>query len=325
MSEPGRRDRIWVLAAPPDAFAPLRALIQARERQGPVRLVQVSGKVRSADAWSKELANAAGILVVGDRRHSPRDSLPGPFLRDGNGRLVPAGWLPNAGSEALERFARAAACVLLRDPRQVGPLALLAQWQFQYLYLAERMEANLRRGHRPSFRILRWTAERITREAVASALGVGLGLAIYFGHGRPTGWAGYHGMRARHLIAGSEAPLGALFSATCFTASRWRVRMSFSEAVVLGGVAASSVGAVTHVNHVENMRWMLGLADALGAGEFVLGQVMQRAALQDSRAENLYRVYRIIGDPLAPLVGTPVGKRRAPRVAAPAPDEWRKD
>ena len=82
-------------------------------------------------------------------------------------------------------------------------------------------------------------------------LRLGLGVGIYFGHGRPKGWAGYHGLRASHLVEAAGEPLGALFSVTCLTANRWRVGLSFSEAVVTGGAAAAAVGAVDVVAHMD--------------------------------------------------------------------------
>jgi hypothetical protein len=104
---------------------------------------------------------------------------------------------------------------------------------------------------------------------------------------------------------------------TCLTANRHRVSLSFSELVVAGGACAAAVGAVAEVAHLDNMRWMLGLAAALRAGERRLGPALLAAAPSDTR---LHTPYRIIGDPLALLVGTADGARRAARVFAPAAD-----
>ena len=74
------------------------------------------------------------------------------------------------------------------------------------------------------------------------------------------------------------------------------------------------MGAVAHVAHVDNMRWMLGLADALRAGEARLGPALLAAAPPDRR---LQTPYRIVGDPLARLVGDRARSRaRRPRVRA---------
>ena len=137
--------------------------------------------------------------------------------------------------------------------------------------------------------------------------------------------SGTAGRRAGRATTGSAPaiswkrrgePLGALFSVTCLTANRWRVGLSFSEAVVTGGAAAAAVGAVDVVAHVDNMRWMLGLADSLRSGESRLGP----ALLAASTNAVSQTPYRIIGDPLALLAGTAEGARRAERVFAPAPE-----
>jgi len=300
----------FVLAAPGAALGPLRPLLREHERSREVRVVE-PGPV---EALCEAAAGAEGLLLVGDRRRAPRTMLPGPFLIDPSGRTVPAGWLPDLGS-GLDVFAKAAARVQRRSGPP-GPLAVLGQWEPRYLQLAGRLEANLSRGGEPPFPVLRWTSERITRSDLVDGLRLGLGVGIYFGHGRPKGWAGYHGLRARHLVEAGGEPLGALFSVTCLTANRWRVGLSFSEAVVAGGAAAAAVGAVAVVAHVDNMRWMLGLADALRSGESRLGAALLAAA---PRAMS-QTPYRIIGDPLALLAGTAEGARRAERVFAPAPE-----
>lgn len=302
---------MWVLAAPRDALAHLRPLVRAYERTREVRVVEPG----SPGALGEALCGADGVLVIGDRRRSPRTSLPGPFLDDATGRAVPAGWLPDLG-EGLAAFARAAARVERREG-PAGPLAVLGQRERRYLRLAGRMEAKVGSPGADRLQLLRWTAERLTRDDLVRGLRLGIGAAVYFGHGRPSGWAAYHGLRAWHLTGVPGEPIGALLSVTCLTASRHRVGLSFSETVVTGGAAAAAVGAVGEVAHLDNMRWMLGLAAALRDGEQRLGPALLAAAPTDTR---LHTPYRIIGDPLARLVGTTEGARRAARVFAPAPE-----
>jgi hypothetical protein len=301
----------WVLAAPRAALGPLRPLLREHERERGVRLVEPGPPEALREAAEK----AAGLLLVGDRRRSPRTVLPGPFIEDPDGRRVPVGWMPDLGA-GLEDFARAAARVERRRA-PVGPVAMLGQREPRYLQLAGRMEVNLAGPGAAPCRVLRWTSERITRADLVSGLRLGLGAGVYFGHGRPSGWAGYHGLRAWHLVETPGEPLGALFSVTCLTASRYRVSLSFSEAIVAGGAAAAAVGAVAHVAHLDNMRWMLGLAAALRGGESRLGPALLAAAPSEPGPQT---PYRIIGDPLARLVGTAEGERRAARVFAPAPE-----
>lgn len=297
----------FVLAARGAALGPLRPLLREHERSREVRVIE-PGPV---EALCEAAAGADGLLLVDDRRRAPRTALPGPFLTDPSGRVVPVGWLPDLGV-ALEVFAKAAARVQ-RRAGPIGPLAVLGQREPRYLQLAGRLEANLCQGGGPPFPVVRWTSERITRGDLINGLRLGLGMAIYFGHGRPSGWAGYHGLRARHLVEAAGEPLGALFSVTCLTANRHRVGLSFSEEVVAGGATAAAVGAVDLVAHVDNMRWMVGLAEALRSGESRLGAALVVAAPRSVSQTP----YRIVGDPLALLAGSADGTRRAARVFAP--------
>ena len=307
----------WLLAGPRPALASLAPLVRAHERERPVDLVYIAdGAVPPAERLAERLVGADGLLLVGDRRRSPRTVFPAPFLTDAEGRDVPVGWLPDGGL-ALPVFARAAAAVLARDRARVGPIALLAQWNRRYLALARRMEANLLADAEAGPRLFHWTAERVTRGDLVRGLRAGLGAGVYFGHGRPSGWAGYHGLRAHHLTEAAGEPLGALLSVTCLTANRRRVGLSFSESVTLGGAAASALGAVAHVKHLDNMRWMLGLAEALHDSEVQIGLALKRALAFRPR---LRGAYRILGDPLAPIVGTAAGERRASRIWAPPPE-----
>lgn len=296
----------------------LKPLIRAHERQRSVQVIELKEHTDvDASRYATWVEGTDGLLFVGHRRRAPRTCLPGPFLKDPTGRTVPVGWLPDLG-EGLQCFASNAARVVDRQDDMRGPLALLGQWDARYLHLAERMEANLRSNGSLPFPIFRWTSERIMRDDLVDALRLGLGLAIYFGHGRSKGWAGYHGLRAEHLLDKPGEPLGALLSITCLTASRWRVGLSFLERVVLGGAAAGAMGAVSRVKHIDNMRWMLGLANALRQGTLFLGQALAHAAPDNDPAQ---AAYRIIGDPLAPMLGTIQGLYRAAQVWAPAPDE----
>ncbi len=300
-----------VIAAGPAALRRLRPLIRAHERVRDVRVVEPSPAERLGD----RLDGAEGVLLVAERRRSPGTLVPGPFLADPSGRPVPVGVVPDL-DPGLDAFAKSAARVARREG-PAGPLAVLGQRETRYLRLAAWMELYLALDGPVRLPVLRWTAERITRDDLAHALRHGLGAAVYFGHGRPGGWQGYHGLRARHLVEVSGEPLGAILSVTCLTASRWRVGLSFAESVVIGGVAAAALGAVSDVRHKDNLRFMIGLAEALRGGERRLGPAILAAAPPTAA---LRAPYRIVGDPLALLVGTAEGARRAVRVFAPAPD-----
>jgi hypothetical protein len=281
----------------------------------------------SPSRWRDELTDAAGVLVVGNPAFAPRDALAGLFVRDSAGRRVPAGWLPaNAG---LARHVEAAAEVARRCAAMnpLGPVALLAQFDDRALRLSRRTARLLgsevvRRACRsgrvhaaiPTFL---WSADRIVRNDMLSALATGPGLALYVGHGRTAGWLGYHGVRSHHLARARGAPIGAVVSITCMAASRCPLigPLSFAEAIIFEGIAAASVGAVVPTEHGRNQQWTRGLCRALLEGAETLGEALGLAVPDEPGID---ADYRIIGDPLAGLRGHHLALVRGTEVYAPA-------
>ncbi|HET7784646.1 MAG TPA: C25 family cysteine peptidase [Myxococcales bacterium] len=306
----------WVLAAPRSALEALRPLVAAHAARGRVRLLLRDRLDPPAPAEvASALGGAAGVLVAGDRRRSPRSVLPGPFLTAPDGRSVPAGWLPLGRGGGQPRFVAAAAEVVSRRRERV-PLALLGQWDEQVTRIVEKSLRIF--GNGSAAKPLWWTADRMTRRDLLGALRLGLGAAVYYGHGRPYGWAGYHGLHNRHLQYARGRPAGAILSLTCRTAARSRAGISFSEALVVEGVAAAAVGAVTPTRTVDNWWWGTRLCEVLAEGAETLGDLLTRA--RPMRPEAV-AAYRIVGDPLAPLDGAPGAAAACARVWAPAPGD----
>jgi len=233
------------------------------------------------------------VLVGRDANFAPSSVLGAPWLAEAAGRRIPVACLPLTAAETVRRFATRAAQVQLRS-RDVTALALLAQWQPRYLRVADRIQALLQ-GNTPT---VRWTEELIGRSELVDALGTGLGLGLYVGHGRPVGWAGYHGTRSKHFVACAGKPLGAVVSLCCRTASRLRTRLSYAEWLPMLGVAAASFGAISDTLHTDNTRWAVRICEVLREGVATIGELIVRAAPLDPAAA---RAYRLIGDPLAPL------------------------
>lgn len=306
--DPGR----WILVGDE---AGRQALAPLARRHARTREVHVSRAALPTDerGWRRLLGSGAGALVVvGPYRRSPRHVLPGPLLVDRDGRAVPAGWVP--GVRDLEGFVRAAVLVSARRDRS-GPVAMLGQRTPRYQHLAARMERYLAAVPR-----VRWGAERVTREDLLAGLASGLGVAVYLGHGRPSGWAAYRGLRAADLEPLAQAPLGSLLSVTCWTASRRGVGISFAERVVLAGAAASSLGAVRPVLHLDSTRVVVSLAEALARQPRDVGTLLQRTFVDGSGAllpES--SAYRLCGDPAAMLWSADGAAAAADAVFAPPP------
>lgn len=290
-----------LLVTPREALTDLRELIGAwRSRGIAVSVRQYANEIPAASqlkTWADGNEAADAVLLAGDARRAPGTVLPGPFFTMSDARRVPAAWLPLRGSASNRAFAATAACVQRRARQKQAQLAvaLLGQWHPRYLHVADRIAALLA----SRARTLRWTGDVIGRDDMLHALGTGLGVGLYVGHGRASGWVGYSGVRRHHFdSARSREPMGALLSICCRTASRRRVGLSYAEALPLAGVAAASFGATTDTLHTDNTRWAVGLCDALKAGAQTVGELVVRGAPPWASA---CAPYRLIGDPLAPL------------------------
>jgi hypothetical protein len=301
------RERTLLFAVPREHRDDFGALLAAYDanRIG-VRLVAYAGARPDAAGLARDCDRADAVMIAGPARYAPRTVLPGPFLTDGAGRTIPAAWLPIRSRATNRRFAAAAARVQ-RRARRARTVAVLAQWHPMYLRLADRIQALLEKP----IRTYRWTGDVIARDDVTGALGAGLAMAVYVGHGRPTGWVGYYGLRARHLASFGGEPLGCLLSLCCRTASRWRTGLSYAEAQPLLGVTAASFGAVTSTRHTDNTRWALRICQRLGNGVETVGELLVASAPPDAAA---CAPYRLIGDPMAPLSAGSHGARRAAAV-----------
>lgn len=289
-----------------DALGPLLAVWEAGagvvhvpwselEAEGPTLLPRLADR---ADA----------VLVIGPRRRSPRTVLPGPMVLAPGGRVVPTAWLPHTRSSDVQRFACTAAAVHLRASgsghptvRRTRSLAVLGERHPRFDRLADRIVRIADESVSGSVTARRCTAYELARDDLVELLSLGPAVGVYVGHGRPTGWVGYAGLRAHHLAAAVERaghrPVSAIVSLTCRTASRRRTGLSFAESLPLAGVAAASLGAVTSTVHTGNARWALRIARDLGSAA-TIGDLVAAVAPHDPHAST----YRLLGDPTAPLV-----------------------
>lgn len=276
----------------------------------------ISAEVRicapSADPAVLAIANGKGcdaVLVAGPGNRSPATMLPGPFLQISSGSRIPVGWLPLVNNETLSSFLRMVERV---HSRRRGPvsLAVLSQRSPRYLAVAGRVERVMAKAR--SFPVFQWTADRVLKEDMVAGIRGGIGCALYLGHGRPMGWVGYYGFRIHDFTtAEGGEPAGAILSLCCSTASRKRTPISFSEALVTGGIAVASFGAVRKTFHIGNVRWAVNICEALRRGASTLGDLLMEACPPE---ESAWKHFRIIGDPLAPLHGMSRAVQRARRI-----------
>jgi hypothetical protein len=308
----------WVVVGPSAALEKLGPLVEARRLRQRVIVLRdaVDAFLRDPAAHLPKVARST-VLVVGPPRRSPRTMLPGLFVRNSSGERVSIGWLPDA-PESLDVFARAATRCLQR-PDTERPFVVLGQWEDRFLRVGLRTTRWFEK-HPGHARVFQWTAERIARPDMLAGLRLGPAGAIYFGHGRPNGWAGYHGVREGDFAAPWPEPVGALLALCCENASRHRRGTSFAETLVLRGVCAGAMAAVTKSKHAHNRIWGPALCEALTRHPIdTLGDLLLRAEVPEDLVRRT--PYRIIGDPAAPLCGAEGATAAAAQVFAPAADD----
>jgi len=307
----------WVIAATASALAELAPLLAARAARQPVCVLKDQVDAALADPAACLPRGAEALLVVGNPRRGPRRALRGLWVGDASGKNVPVGWLP-AETARLATYAVAAAKVLERPPGP-GPLAVLGQWEDRFLRVALRTSRWMEK-YAAAPAVFHWTADRISRTDLIDALGCGPGVAVYYGHGRANGWAGYHGVRTGHFPAEWDEPIGSLLALCCENASRRGGRMSFAEDLVLRGVCAGTLASAGKTRHEDNRQLGPALCEALAAGKArTLADLVASADVPAGFWDRT--TYRFIGDPAAPLSGASDSIERAGRVAAPGPND----
>lgn len=307
----------WVVAGPAEALVRLDPLIAARRNRQPVMVIERAAGTPLLPSEREIPEDAEGILAIGPRRCSPRRGLPGLWLHTHTGRRVPVGWLPDSGV-ALHDYAQTAVRILERADAE-RTLIVLGQWEDRFLRVGMRTQRWMERHDEEAPGFL-WTADRISRTDMLGGWSQGPALAVYFGHGRPRGWAGYHGVRTDHFERPWPEPTGALLALCCENASRWRTGLSFAEGLVLKGVVGAVFAAVTKTRHEDNRRWGPALCEAYTEHRpATLAELVEKAEVPAALRES--GPYRFIGDPLMPLRGATGVARRSAQVFAPAAED----
>lgn len=244
----------------------------------------IQNKVKAEDA----------VLLIGNATCFPKNAMKYPFVTTTEKRKIPLAWLPIRNSEDLLTFSKTIDEVHSRQQDECA-VALLSQRHPRFTRIVDRMATILKA---PSLKPYKWSSDLLLRESMIEGLESGLGLATYFGHGRPIGWVGYYGLRSHHFENPNAKPVGALLSLCCKTASRKNTPLSFCEQLVLDGKTAASFGAVDSTLHTDNTRWSVGITKALLNGANTISDLLMQAIPKNISA---YKYYRIIGDPLAPI------------------------
>ncbi len=234
------------------------------------------------------------VLLIGDAKCFPKNALKYPFIQTIEKKKIPIAWLPIRNSKDLLTFSKTINVVHGRKQEQCA-IALLSQKHPRFVRIVDRMATILKT---PSLLPYKWSSDLLFRESMIEGLESGIGLAAYFGHGRPIGWVGYYGLRSHHFENKNAKPVGALLSLCCKTASRKNTAISFCEQLVLDGKTAVSFGSVDSTLHTDNTRWSVGITKALLSGASTIAELITQATPKNLSS---YTHYRLIGDPLAPI------------------------
>jgi len=265
---------------------------------------------------ARTLRGAAAAILVGERIPARR-AVGGTHVRDTDGRPVPVGIAVDTDAAWRTMVEVERRTTTRFGP---GPIALLGSRDERAVELASSVERRLSGPHGPTVR--RLTADRLGRFALGESIRSGTGMALYVGQASRLGWSGYGGVRPDHFEGDAWVPLGAVCSITCYGAAATRATASFAEQLVGSGKAAAVLGAIGLVRHEADVALAEAIAERIGAGARTLAETLP----PDNPT---LRLYRIIGDPLASLIGARGSRRAIRAVFAPAPDahlppvQWR--
>jgi hypothetical protein len=256
--------------------------------------------MRTRNGWVSDVAQdmhgaCDGLIVVSPKGTSPRWALPAPVVEG-----LPVGLVCADGPEDLVVWL---AAVSAHQPRV---RAVLATERDSYLTLGQRFARWLSRHHDG---VEEWMADTVDRLDLCTRLATGPRLAVYLGHGRPTGFCGYLGVRWTHLDAVTDAkPAGVVLAFACDTLRQTNRAPPFGMRWVSAGRSATYVGSVTAVLVRAQARLVHLAGDVLGEGPVPhVGELLSRmdARLRHASADphvlGAFQTLRIAGNPLHPL------------------------
>lgn len=264
----------------------------------PVRPVDSLGGGATADPYglAQLLLDAdvdAAVLVV-PRRRGSRRLLPGPVVAGVPVGVLQAddcGRLPSASGRP--------------DPTARWVVAAMAKNVF--LRPSDDWATRLAVVHPVSD--LR--ADRARRDDLLDGLAAGPGVVLYAGHGSPRGWAGYQALRIEHVNdaqCSSAAAAGLVVAFACKTLARHRARWPFGSSLVETGAARAYLAPATTVFTADAERLADIVVDLLvdlgssPARVCDLMRLIEGAVQRDAAARRAWATFRLIGDPLTPLV-----------------------
>jgi hypothetical protein len=236
---------------------------------------------------------SADLLVV-PRRRGPRRAAPGVVVGD---RAV--------GVVFADRPAQLAPFERARGRAGRDGIAVAAMGKDVYLDLASGWIAALRAA---GCAVTDVRASIASRETLLDVLCAGPAVALYAGHGRTRGWAGYQTVRWEHVAErAQERPAGVVVALACDTLTRTRSAVPFGVRLVQEGRAAAYLGAAAPLRIPDGAALGTRLVEALASRAHadlasLLTAVARGAAREGDRpAARALRALRLVGDPRVAL------------------------
>ncbi len=280
-----------------EAFA--QAGIKIRFRQRPVSKPFGSDPYALEKISSQYLGQVDGLLLIGPSLASPSNIIPAPVLQG-----LPVGVMCADRPQDLLAWTSA----LHQGASSYHCCAVLSMWHPQYVPVAQRFVRTM--VPRYPRRVRRWFADRVDRETLCGRLAKGPRMVVYIGHGDNHGWGGYRGVQWRHIIEQpSHQPCHVVLSFACNTVKSKANTVAFGSRWVLGGRTMAYVGSGQSVYSDMNATLVSETAGVLSSKSVhhigaLLTQLDHRVRTLSSlkSVEKVFRTYRLLGNPLAPLL-----------------------
>lgn len=275
----------------------LTPLIQMWKEEGHlVRFSYYEGKdIPKKEAIVKAAKKADAVMMLTPANRAASTLIDRPVLHI-NDRKVPISLVPVPDEAALDLFVKTTVEVHQRSSGNRS-VSLLAQRFPRYLTVTDKIFRELKNDEK--IVAYKWTSDVIQPGDMLYGINQGAGVCLYMGHGRPSGWVGYYGIRAHHIAQLRHKPSAAILSLCCWTAGRKNVRYSFCESLMLNGITSSVFGAIRPTLFADNTRWAVNLSAALKQGAATIGELIVKAWPANEKA-GIY--YRLFGDPTTPLL-----------------------
>lgn len=227
-----------------------------------------------------------------------------------------SGWL-RMDACALAAYAARAVAILQRAGEVPASLVLLGPREERYRAALDDVQACA--AGASGLCPLRWSAERIRKSPLLSALQLGAAAALYLGHGNRHGWLAYGGLGLDDFVARAkpwspDESTAVFFALGCGGASP----SGIADALVGQGVAGAVLAPMGDPLHVDNRQLALALVNAMARGHRSLADLLE--AVSTATAAMRGGGYMVIGDPGLAARAAPGALARGLGVFAPAPD-----